>query len=121
MGAKYEYCSTCDVCKRGKSPAAKDAQIVIDLIKRNPKYFSKAELKALASNRLNSMYTPIFKRNIWNVESIDDIIENLINEKKIECMKGLWKGRFKLCASVHYAPLHYASTHLHYAGLHNTF
>ena len=94
LGGEPTVCSGCDVCKRGgKAPFAQDAEFLLNMIKKKPKYYTLQSLSKETCLMFNKMDAEEVKRFIWTNEDVLDIVNKLNLLGKIRILRGLWKDR----------------------------
>lgn len=99
LGAEQAVCDGCDLCdaRKGiKTPSENliaDYSIVLKLVKRKNKFYTKETLEKDAVKLLNAESRRILGLNIWNHKSFESIFSQLISDSKLKIAKHLWKGR----------------------------
>ena len=93
LGGELAYCSGCDICKNGHVPKeAEDAQYVLKTIKFNNKVYDSDELSVRMMNHFNEKSG--YEKNVWTSDDCEEIIDQLIHQKKIH--KCSWPWKYKI-------------------------
>ena len=103
FAAEKTTCSSCDICdaeRAGKTlvTTAEDAEIVYRFIKKNRRLYARKELTALLENILNKHDRKIFGINVWESSDVQEILSQLISERRIQILTGLWENHVDICA-----------------------
>ena len=103
FAAEKTTCSGCDICdaeRAGKTlvTTAEDAEIVYRFIKKNRRLYARKELTALLENILNKHDRKIFGINVWESSDVQEILSQLISERRIQILTGLWENHVDICA-----------------------
>lgn len=86
-GEERPACDGCDICVRGKGAGfAKDAALVLKLVKRFPNHFTQEELSRKSAERLNKSALKKSGLNVYEHSDCEEIIsqlkkQNLIRER----------------------------------------
>lgn len=99
--AERSGCAGCDVCdknRRGEKIeiTARDSQKVVDFINKNPRLYTKAEAKVLVRQQFNREDLKEFRINIWEEKDMTEIFNQLLSERKIVSLGGLWKNHLEV-------------------------
>ncbi|MBQ7158360.1 MAG: ATP-dependent DNA helicase RecQ [Treponema sp.] len=103
FAAEKTTCNGCDICdaeRAGKTlvTTAEDAEIVYRFIKKNRRLYARKELTALLENILNKHDRKIFGINVWESSDVQEILSQLISERRIQILTGLWENHVDICA-----------------------
>ena len=99
LGAEQAVCDGCDLCdarkgiKTSSENLIADYSIVLKLVKRKNKFYTKETLEKDAVKLLNAESRRILGLNIWNHKAFESIFSQLISDSKLKIAKYLWKGR----------------------------
>lgn len=118
LGGEQAVCSGCDLCdekerkrifnglswfdkrkilfEQRKNGYRPDYEIAWKLVKRNKNYYTKEELEEELSLKMNSRYLKVLGLNIWNHSDSMEVVNQLIQSKRIEQSGIFWKGRYKI-------------------------
>ncbi len=117
LGAEQAVCSGCDLCNKrkvleeGKNfrglkkikfknelkklyPKS-DWEYALQEIKKNPHYYDAESLEENLFEKFNSESIKLLKKRIWNHADVQQIINQLIENKSVSVSKFLWKNRLK--------------------------
>ncbi|WP_191018181.1 RecQ family ATP-dependent DNA helicase [Treponema zioleckii] len=102
LGGEEAKCSGCDICdarNQGKQIdyEASDAKKVLAFIKKNRKLYTREELVNEITEIFNREKSALFGMNIWEAKDSSEIISQLLSEKKIRRLGGLWKNHIDIC------------------------
>ena len=102
LGGEEAKCSGCDICdarNQGKqiNYEASDAKKVLAFIKKNRKLYTREELVNEITEIFNREKSALFGMNIWEAKDSSEIISQLLSEKKIRRLGGLWKNHIDIC------------------------
>jgi len=102
FAAEKTSCSGCDICdaeRRGEkiSYLAEDAEIVYRFIKKHRRLYARTELSPILQALLNKRDRPLFGINIWENSDVQEILSQLIAERRIQVLSGLWENHVDIC------------------------
>ncbi|MBQ3965478.1 MAG: ATP-dependent DNA helicase RecQ [Treponema sp.] len=102
FAAEKTSCSGCDICDaehRGEkiSYLAEDAEIVYRFIKKHRRLYARTELSPILQALLNKRDRPLFGINIWENSDVQEILSQLIAERRIQVLSGLWENHVDIC------------------------
>ncbi len=102
FAAEKTSCSGCDICdaeRAGKKLCmqADDAERVYRFIKKHRRVYARSELTPLLETLLNERDRPLFGINVWESSDIQEILSQLIAERRIQVMGGLWENHVDIC------------------------
>lgn len=101
LSGEDTLCSGCDICdakKKGKNLdfSAKDAEFTIRFIKKHRRLYSKEELVNILTKQMNEKTRKLYGVNVWEASDINEILDQLLKEKKLKIYGGLWNRRIDL-------------------------
>lgn len=97
LGGEQAACQGCDVCKRGSpAPAARDGQIVLDLVRYHKKQWTVDELNSHSALQLNKKIAAAHKRYFYEHSDTDEIISQLKKQELIKTCRFPFKGLITL-------------------------
>ena len=117
LGAEQAVCSGCDLCNKRKFTEEgknfkglkkikfknelkklypqSDWEYALQEIKKNPHYYDAESLEESLFEKFNSESVKLLKKRIWNHTDVQQIINQLIENKTVSVSKFLWKNRLK--------------------------
>lgn len=98
FAAEKTSCSGCDICdaRRSIRPItynAEDAQIIYRFIKKHRRMYTRTELTSVLENELNLRDRALFGINVWDSADIQEILSQLMSERRVQILTGLWEQR----------------------------
>lgn len=96
LGAEQAVCSGCDICN-GQKQSVCDWNLALKLIRKNRNFYTKEDIEAEITERMNIHYRKTLGINVWENKDSVDIVNQLIKSGKVKNCNFLWKGR--LCVN----------------------
>lgn len=98
FAAEKTSCSGCDICDAQRtgnafSSAAGDALVAYNFIKKHRRMYTRTELGNLLEKELNERDRAVFGINVWDNTDVQEILSQLLGEKRIQILSGLWERR----------------------------
>lgn len=97
-------CQGCDICdarKQGRKIdfSAEDGNLAFKYIKRHRKLFTRDEAVNFLTEKFNLEQRSFFNENIWEASDIQEILVQLLDEKRIKKLGGFWEGHLDIAKS----------------------
>lgn len=101
LNGEKKYCSGCDICTAKKQKTSytltsSDGDFAYSLIKKNKNRFTKIEFINYLTKELNKKDIHDFKINIWDAKDSEEIISQLLTEKKIKLSANIYNSKLTI-------------------------
>lgn len=98
FAAEKTVCSGCDICdasRAGQSlvTTAEDAELVARFVKRNRRLYTKDEIVAQVTQKLNARDRALFGMHVWESADVEAILAQLVSEGRVRVLGRWWQYR----------------------------